>query len=167
MEENETKTPIESVEPIIKNEKKPKKGRGLLIAEIILFINMLLFFGLSLITLLFPFGSVIFIGFYVFGLIMLDIFLVVVTLFLILLSQDFYDFNSTAFGLVDHFNDYLDTVLKVVTVALPILFGLATMIFLANWIIVLIGLIKAKRKAFIPFLVILIIMTLLFVIVAI
>ena len=103
MEENEAKTPIESVESTNKVVKKPKKGLGLLIAEIILSITMFLFFGLSLITLLFPFGSVIFIGFYVFGLIMLDIFLVVVTLFLILLSQDFRDFNSTAFGLIDHF----------------------------------------------------------------
>ena len=164
-------TPVDDAN-VTTNETKPKvkekkKGLPVLIVDIFLFIITLGMFGLSVFTLFLPLGTALFTVFYIFGIFIFDVLLVIGTIFIILLSSWFYEFNTKAFDYANHLNEITGTISQVVSIVLPIFFGIAVVCFITTWIVTIVGMAATKRKAFIPILVILIIITVLFVIVAI
>lgn len=165
---------IEPVAPTQTNEslptkepKKKKKGTFLIILNGFLFFVTFFMFGLSIFTLLLPIGGAIFSILIVFGLFMADAVLSVGTIFLIWLSEDFRAWNGEVMDMAQHINDVSQQIMNVVQVVVPIIVVTSLLSFVVTWIVTIIGLATTKRTIFKVNLIILILITSVFALVAI
>ncbi len=167
MQEKEIQQPIEVAKEDPQKAKEKKPGGGFVVAQVLMMVLTLFMLGLTVFCALFP--ALIALGgiFFLFLVLILDVILVIGTIFLILLADGFWEMNRNAFAIAEKSSELTNVLVNISHIVVPITLGLAAICYLSTWIINIVALAKTKRKFFKVTLVLLIIATSVFVILAI